>query len=256
MRLAPTLPIDGAFYADLIATRASWTTVRREVVPAGCGYGCLVRAGQALRIVMLEGAQIIDLDIFSAVDPTEFLHAPSQLRLEGGRVGELTRLWGTPPRTRPLATVVSDGIARGDDSEMLRDHKSYGAHCNPHQWLVFAGFAPRTCYDNLTEGCAMVGLEPRDIHDNINLYMKSALEPATGKHLNTVSDATVGDHIQFFAEADIHIVLSLCPYGDGSVVPEDWATTPVPTRPVALEISDTGVEPLGWPYPAQRSEDR
>ena len=201
---------------------------------------------------MIEGAQIVDLDIFSASDPDEHLHAPTQFHFEGGRVAEGTRLWGTPPRTRPLATVLVDRIEHQDEDGMLRDHKCYGAHCNPHQWLLFAGYTPHTCYDNLSQGCRMVGLEPRHIHDNLNLYMKAALEPATGRHLNVTSDARAGDYIQFFAEMDLFFVLSLCPYGDGSVVPEDWATTPVPTSPVAVEIADTGVDPLGWPYGSDR----
>ena len=242
------LPFDGDFYADLVAGSASWSQEERTIVPAGTGYGCRVKAGQVVKLLMLEGAQIIDLDVFSATDPDEHLHVPTQLRLEGGRVGQMSRLWGTPPASRPLATVVADHIDRSATPGMLRDHKSYGAHCNPHQWLVFAGFAPRTCYDNLADGCRMVGLVPRDIHDNVNLYMKAALEPGTGRHLNMTSDARAGDYIQFYAETDLFVVMSLCPYGDGSVVPQDWATTPVPTYPVALEIADTGVPPLGWPY--------
>jgi uncharacterized protein YcgI (DUF1989 family) len=240
-------PLDREFYARLAASADRWQTARREVVPAGRGHGCLVRAGQTAKLVMLEGAQIIDLDIFSAADPDEYLHAPTQLYIEGGRVSAGTRLWGTPPRTRPLATVVADRIDQRDERSLLRDHKCYGAHCNPHQWLLFAGYVPRTCYDNLSEGCRMIGLAPRRIHDNLNLYMKAALEPTTGRHLNVTSDARAGDYIQFYAEMDLFFVMSLCPYGDGSVVPEDWATTPVSTRPVAVEIADTGTAPLGWP---------
>jgi uncharacterized protein YcgI (DUF1989 family) len=242
---------DQEFYDRLIAGAGAWRLLDRTVVPAGRGHCTLVRACQAVKLVMLERAQIIDLDVFSASDPTEHLHAPSQLYIEGGRVEVGTRLWSTPPRTRPLATVVADRIEHHD--EVLLDHKCYGAHCNPHQWLLFAGFAPRTCYDNLSEGCRMVGLEPRLIHDNLNLYMKAALDPATGRHLNVASDGQAGDYIQFFAETDAYFVLSLCPYGDGSVVPDDWATTPVPTSPVAVEIAATGIEPLSWPSSADTS---
>ena len=248
MSALPSMPFDQDYYADLTAARSTWALDTRHEVAPGRGFGCRVQAGQVATLVMLEGAQIIDLDIFAAEDAGEYLHVPTQLRIEGGRVDELTRLWGTPPRTRPLATVVENRLRDADRSGLLRDHKSYGAHCNPHQWLVFAGFAPNTCYDNLTEGCRMVGFGPGQIHDNLNLYMKSALEPGTGKHLNVVSDAQAGDSISFFAETDIFLVMSLCPYGDGSVVPEDFGSIAIPTSPIAVEIADTGSTPLGWPY--------
>ena len=242
-------PFDREFYSALRGSAPSWRKVSRTIVPAGRGYGCRVRAGQTVRLEMVERAQIIDLDVFSADEPDEYLHAPTQLYVEGGRVTVGTRLWSTPPRTRPLATVIEDRIARRDATGMLRDHKSYGAHCNPHQWLLFAGRLPRTCYDNLSAGCRMVGLSPARIHDNLNLYMKSALDPATGRHLNVTSDAGRGDFIEFYAEMDILLVLSLCPYGDGSVVPEDWATTDVPVSPVAVQITETGVTPEPWAHP-------
>jgi uncharacterized protein len=241
-------PFDTHFYDRLTSRVDGWKPRVRAVVPAGRGYGCLVQAGQAVKLVMLEKAQIIDLDVFSAADPEEYFHAATQLYLEGGRVGEGTRIWGTPPRSRPLATVIADRMAQRNTSGILRDHKCYGAHCNPHQWLLFAGRTPRTCYDNLREGCEMVGIDHSLIHDNLNLYMKAALEPSTGRHLNMVSDAQAGDHIQFYAEIDLFFVLSLCPYGDGSVVPEDWATTHVETASIAVEIADTGIAPLPWPY--------
>jgi uncharacterized protein len=244
---APTLPFDSAFYQDLSARHRSFAVTRRDIVPRNSGYGARVAAGQTFRLEMTEGAQIIDLDVFAADDPTEHYSAPTQVWLEGGRIGLESRIWGTPPRSRPLATVIADRITFRDVGAGLRDHKSYGAHCNPHDWLLFAGFLPNTCYDNLRAACAMLGLPQQAIHDNLNLYMKSALDPETGRHLNVTSDATAGDYLQFFAETDLLLAFSLCPYGDGSVVPLDWATTPVPQHPVAFEIADSGVEPLPWP---------
>ncbi len=241
------MPFDAGFYEHLAAAHRDFAVVSRTVVPVDTGHGARVRAGQTFRLEMVEGAQIIDLDVFSADDPSEHYHAPTQLWFEGGRVSTFTRVWGTPPRSRPLATVIADRIDHRDEGLGLRDHKAYGAHCNPHDWMLFAGFLPNTCYDNLRAACASVGLPQRAIHDNLNLYMKSALDPTTGKHLNVTSDARAGDYLQFYAETDLLICLSLCPYGDGSVVPEDWATTPVPQHPVALEIAHSGVEPLGWP---------
>lgn len=246
--VAGSPPFNRAFYEGLAAAHPNFSVVSRTLIPVDTGHGARVGAGQTFRLEMIDGAQIVDLDIFAAVDAREHFHAPTQLWLEGGRIGALTRVWGTPPRSRPLATVIADRITFRDQGAGLRDHKPYGAHCNPHDWLLFAGFLPSTCYDNLRSACSMVGLPQTAIHDNLNLYMKSALDPGTGKHLNVTSDAKAGDYIEFYAEIDLFVCFSLCPYGDGSVVPQDWATTPVPQHPVGFQVADTNVWPLGWPY--------
>jgi uncharacterized protein YcgI (DUF1989 family) len=245
----PTIPFKRAFYEDLAARHDSFRVVSRTVVPMNTGHGARVTAGQTFRLEMIQGAQIIDLDMFAVEAAEEHYSAPTQVWAEGGRVSLFTRIWGNPPRSRPLATVIADRITFRDEGEGMRDHKAYGAHCNPHDWMLFAGFLPNTCYDNLRSACESVGLPQRSIHDNLNLYMKSALDPTTGRHLNVTSDAAKGDYIQFYAETDLLIAFSLCPYGDGSVVPQDWATTPVPRHPVALEIADSDMKPLRWPYP-------
>jgi uncharacterized protein YcgI (DUF1989 family) len=243
------MPMREDFYGWLAEHHQGFRVVDRTIVPANTGYGFPVKAGQTFRFEMIEGAQILDVDIFAAQDPREHYCAATQLWLEGGRISTMTRIWGTPPRTRPLATVIADRIAHRDVSGNYRDHKPYGAHCHPHHWILFAGKVPNTCYDNLRTGCAMVGLDQRAIHDNLNLYMKTAMDPMTGQHLNVKSDATAGDYIQFFAETDLLVVISLCPYGDGAIVPADWATTPIQCRPVAVETADSTVKPLGWPLP-------
>lgn len=244
----PSMPFEADFYQGLADRHADFPVRRRDIVETNTGYGVRVLAGHTFRLEMIEGPQIIDLDIFAAEDPLEHYSAATQLWLEGGAVTVFTRIWGLPPRSRPLATVIADHIGRVDAGHGLRDHKAYGAHCNPHHWVLFADQLPNTCYDNLRAGCAMVGLPQQRIHDNLNLYMKAAMDPLTGQHLNVTSDAVKGDYIQFFAEIDLLIVLSLCPYGDGSVPPEEWATTPIPEYPIAVEIADADVTPLGWPY--------
>jgi uncharacterized protein len=244
---APQVPIDEDFYRRLAAQHSGFRVLHRTIVRENQGHGFRVQAGQTFRFEMIEGAQILDVDLFAAHDPTEHYSAATQLWLEGGRVTPLTRIWGTPPRTRPLATVIVDRITFRDVGQGYKDHKSYGAHCNPHHWILFAGTVPNTCYDNLRAGCAMVGLGQRAIHDNLNLYMKAAMDPRTGQHLNVLSDGVAGDYIQFFAELDLLVVVSLCPYGDGAVVPSDWATTTIPQRRIALEVADSGVLPLTGP---------
>jgi uncharacterized protein YcgI (DUF1989 family) len=131
MIAGPRLPFREDFYHRLAEAHASFRVVNRAIVPANRGHGFRVRAGQTFRFEMIKGAQILDVDLFAAHDPTEHYSAATQLCLEGGRVAPMTRVWGTPPHTPPLATVIADQIAFRDIGHGYKDHKPYGAQLQP-----------------------------------------------------------------------------------------------------------------------------
>jgi uncharacterized protein YcgI (DUF1989 family) len=254
--LAPiSPPIDRAFYDRLQAARSSFTKVEEHTVERGTGYGLRVAAGQAFRLVTVEQAQIIDLCLANAAEPTEHYAAGTQLAWEGGFVTRGNRIWGTPPLSRPLAACTADTLRTRDDASHARDHVSHGAHCNPHHWMLYTGTHPRTCYDNLRAGFAMLGLHQRLVHDNMNLYQKTALDPHTGQYLEGLSDAEAGDYIEFYAEIDLLVVLSLCPQGSGADTlgggDDNWVPYfEMPVYPIRVEVYDTPVAPQAWPTAA------
>lgn len=236
-------PFDHEFYGRLLSARPSFKLLETHR-PPGTGYGFRVQAGQAFRLSMVEGPQILDVDIFNAQDVTEHYAAGAQFHIEGTLVSRFTRIWGTPPKSRPLATVIADSVRWRDNAGSLRDHKSYGGHCHPHHWVLFAGRHPRTCYDNLRAGLAMLGLSQRHIHDNLNLFEKMGMDPYTGQHTHAKSDAEAGDYLEFYAELSLLVAVSLCPYGEGSVPPSGWRETEISVRPISIEVFETGIQPL------------
>ncbi|MGH2974186.1 MAG: DUF1989 domain-containing protein [Solirubrobacterales bacterium] len=240
-------PFDRSFYDAIFAKRDSFQPAWRHRVPAGNGYGFRVGAGQVFRLVVVEKAQIVDVCLLNVEDPTEHYAAGTQVAIEGTQLTRGTRVWGTPPASRPLACCTADTLRFRDSAEHTREHTSHGAHCNPHHWTLYADRHPRTCYDNLRAGMAMVGLGQRHIHDNLNLFEKSALDPNSGNYFLTKSDSAAGDYIEFYAEVPLLVVISLCPYGDGGEMEEDWRTTEIPLHPIDVEVLDTGIEPLPWP---------
>jgi uncharacterized protein YcgI (DUF1989 family) len=238
---------DHDFYEQLVADRDSFELVSEYTVePPQTAYGFAVEAGQAFRIVTVEQAQITDVCILNRDDPSEHYAAGTQLELEGSYVTRLTRIWGTAPRTRPLCTCIGDSVKTIDIAANVRHHVAYSAHCNPHHWMLYAGRHPNTCYDNLRAGMAMVGLSQRLIHDNLNLFQKSGLDPLTGHFLVEASDAERGDYIEFFAEAPLFIIMSLCPYAGGDLDPAGWPGVEIPVYPLRAEILSTGRSPKGW----------
>jgi uncharacterized protein len=230
------------FYAEL-ATHLDQKEVLSTTIVEHGGYGLDLKRGNVLRIRQTQGAQIVDLCLANAADPTEHYASGTQVSLEGLSVTRFTPIWGTPPATRRIATCIADTVVHRDNPAYTRDHASHGAHCNPHHLALFANRHPDTCYDNLRAGMAMVGLSQLSIHDNMNLFENCTLEPYTGHYFLRDSDAEPGDCIAFYAEIDLLAVLSLCPYGSGGDMDEDWHTSEVPVHPVAIDVIEGGIGP-------------
>ncbi|MDO8210180.1 urea carboxylase-associated family protein [Conexibacter sp. CPCC 206217] len=244
-----TYPIDQPFYDRLIGSRDQFTVVS-ETVTDHTGYGFRVAAGQAFRLTMLEAPQILDVCMANADDPTEHFFSGAQMTIEGGKITRGIRLWGTPPRSRPIATCIADSVRVQENVRGTRDHFAYGAHCNPHLWHLHAGVHHRPCYDNLRYGYAMLGLSQHAIHDNVNLFQKGAYDPYTGSAMVEESDARRGDHIEFYAEIDLVVSVSLCPNGSGSDgLRESWSESGplVPVHPIGVTVLDTATRPPAWP---------
>ena len=245
----PQYPFDLGFYTKLIARRGEFKMVSEVEIPGPGAYGTSVRAGQAWRVVAIERPNALDLCVCNAQDPAEHYAPGSQLAIEGGYITRLTRIWGTPPNSRPLCTVLADTFPARPNERHLRDHTSHAAHCNAHHWMLYTGTHPPTCYDNLRDAYAMVGLSQLRIHDNFNVFFNSTVDPQTGLFIYEEGQGTHGDYLEFYAEIDQIVAVSVCPYGGGITDNDKWSTT-IATYPVRFEVFDTGVAPLGWSQPS------
>lgn len=246
-----SFPFDRAFYESLVAAREGFTEVSSTLMNTS-GYGFRVEAGQAFRLTLASGPQVLDVCVMSAEDPHEHMHPGTQMTIEGGRVGRFTRLWGTPPRSRPLATCIADTVRRIPSSRGTGEHFPHGAHCNPHLWQLYTGAHSRPCYDNLRLAAAMLGLSQYAIHDNLNLFMKGGYDEFTGASIVDGSDARRGDYLEFYAEIPLFVLVSLCPADpNSSDLRESWSDDDpgtIKANPALVTLYDTGVMPRPWEY--------
>lgn len=178
-------------------------TSTETVVDACAAWSCVVRAGETLQIVDLEGNQAVDCLLYDAADTTERYGAAETMVAQGNAfltVGSVLR----SQLGRPLMTILADDVGRHDtiggacsqESNTLR----YGHHTK-HQ---------HACVENFLAEGARWGLGKRDLVANINWYMNVPVEE--DGTLGIVDGLSApGLSVTLRAEIDVLVLVSNCP---------------------------------------------
>jgi uncharacterized protein len=179
------------------------TTVLDQIVEARAPWSAIVRAGQILTIIDLEGNQAVDCLIYNADDTAERYSAPDTIAAQGSiflTTGSVLR----SGEGQPLMTVVADEVGRHDtvggacsrESNTLR----YGHHTK-HQ---------HACVENFLIEGSRWGLGKRDLVSNINWYMNVPVDPDGS--LGIVDGISApGLSLSLRAEMDVLVLVSNCP---------------------------------------------
>ncbi len=233
---------DQSFYDNLVAKRSRFDLREKFQVPPESGKGFVVKKGQVFRIVEAEGPQIGDVWFYNLNNPREHFWSNYTMVLEGVHMRKLSRLWSTMPRFRPMVTVLEETVSsRGYPPHNI----ALGSYCTTEGWELFTGLkGHNSCYVNGLEAIEPFGLSEYDLHDNLNVHMNVVVD-GTGAVLVENSECEKGDYIEFYAEIDLLVALSVCPEGDGSFL--KTMSGEITLRPLGVEIFDTYVEPDPFP---------
>jgi uncharacterized protein YcgI (DUF1989 family) len=181
---------------------------RDLLIPASHGAACIVRRGETIRIVDVEGHQIGDFVCFN-------LHHRAE-KLSTGETVNFNTLAGSGSLhftvgsrfysnlQNPMFEIVED-LARGV-------HDALFAPCSSALYAA-CGAAPghRNCRDNLVEALGPHGLGYLDVPDPINLF----------QHTRTRADGTIdcrpaatqaGEYVALSALMDCLVAVSACPF--------------------------------------------
>jgi hypothetical protein len=174
-----------------------------EVAPARAPWTAVVRKGQTLRIVDLEGNQAVDFLMYALEDDAERYSAQDTIAAQGNiflREGAVLM----SNERRPMATVTGTSVAYHDtiggacscESNTLR----YGHHTK----------AQHACVENFLQGNARWGRGKRDMVSNINWFMNVPVE-ADGALGIVDGISAPGLYVDIRAEMDLVAVVSNCP---------------------------------------------
>ncbi|MGY5449606.1 urea amidolyase associated protein UAAP2 [Agarivorans sp. MS3-6] len=179
---------------------------RRDTVPAGDYYMQVVKAGQTVRILDLEGNQAADTLFYNADDPSERYSAIDTIR-------EQANVYLTAGTTlqsnlgRPMLRITADTCGR---------HDTLGGACATESNTVRYALDKKcmhACRDSWLLAVAEnehFGLSKRDITHNINFFMNVPVTDEGGLSFEDgISGA--GKYVELFAEMDVIVLLSNCP---------------------------------------------
>ncbi|EXJ11109.1 MULTISPECIES: urea amidolyase associated protein UAAP2 [Nitrincola] len=186
--------------------RQPQTAVTRLTIDSGDYYLGLVKEGQTLRLVDLEGNQAADTLFYNANDPSEryslsdTLLAQQALYLTTG-----SRLMSN--LQHEMLVIVADTCGRHDtlggacatESNGVRyDLEKRCMHACRDSWMLAINEHPQ------------LGLSKRDIGHNINFFMNVPVTPDGGLSFADGISAP-GKYVEMTAKMDVLVLISNCP---------------------------------------------
>lgn len=188
------------------STRDAATAHYRKTIPAGDYWMHVVKAGETMRILDLEGNQAADTLFFNADDPAEHYSAMDTIR-EQGNVYLTAGSVLMSDACRPMLTITADTVGR---------HDTLGGACATESNTVRYALEKKSmhaCRDSFLLAVAenpRFGLSKRDITHNINFFMNV---PVTADGGLTFADglSAPGKYVEMTAHMNTIVLISNCP---------------------------------------------
>jgi len=179
------------------------TTLLDTVVPARAPWSAVVRQGDVLTIVDLEGNQAVDFLLYALADDAERYSAQDTIAAQGNiflKTGAVL----LSNEGRPMATVTATNVAY---------HDTIGGACSCESNTLRYGHHTKSqhaCVENFLQANARHDRGKRDMVSNINWFMNVPVE-ADGALGIVDGISAPGLHVDLRAEMDLVVVVSNCP---------------------------------------------
>jgi uncharacterized protein len=176
--------------------------MKLKIIPPRSGVSFILKKGEKLKVVDIEGEQVSDFICYNLNDKSEYLS--SGRTIDYAETIFLTK--GHPlysNRSNIMIDIIEDTVGRHDF--MLTPCSAdtfriiYG-HTTPH----------RGCFGNLCQALEEYGISPDDIAISFNIFMHVAVNGETGKVDVLPPKSKAGDYIVLEARMDLIVGLTAC----------------------------------------------
>lgn len=165
------------------------------------GTGFVLRRGDLLEIIDVEGEQVADLTAFAGDDSTEWLSS-------GRTIDYANTIYVTTGhtlysnRSRPMFTIVADAVGR---------HDFLFTPCSPETFTILykaTGHHP-SCFENLVRALTPFGIMPNAIPTTLNVFMNVEVLASGELHL-LPPRSRAGDSVLLRAEMPLIVGVTAC----------------------------------------------
>jgi uncharacterized protein YcgI (DUF1989 family) len=214
------------YYMRLAQDEKTRELVTELVVPRLNGKAFTVGKNHILRVTAIEGSQVADFNAWNKDDPKEMFWSGRTRLLQRAHLSVGDRLWSTPPRMRPMFTIIADTVDHKPLRHNARSHDLMYCRCNERLYEVTKNEqnAPN-CNSNIANAIAEFGLSPDYVHDAFNIFMTTGLDE-NDRFFYLDPEAKQGDYVDLHAEMDCLVAISACPGGSSGPV----------RRPIGIQI--------------------
>lgn len=173
-----------------------------NIIPPRSGESFILRKGQRLKVIDIQGEQVSDFLCFNLHDKSEYVSS-------GRTIDYAETIFLTSGqsfysnRSNVMFRLVEDTVGRHDflltpcSADTFRI--IYG-HTEPHQG----------CFGNLCQVLKEYGIEPDDIPVSFNIFMHVTVNSETGKIDVLPPKSKAGDFVILEAEMDLIVGLTAC----------------------------------------------
>ena len=165
------------------------------------GAAFIVRKYQILRVIDVEGQQVVDLISYSHRNPQEYLSSPRTMDFNNKiyfTTGDVLH----SDQSRPLWTISNDTVGK---------HCFLFAPCDQRMFEITYGVTEPhpNCFDNLSGSLSQFGIRAAQIYVPFNIFMHARVAN-TGEIDIQPPISKPGDLVDLHAEADLIVGISAC----------------------------------------------
>ncbi|HEX5541351.1 MAG TPA: urea carboxylase-associated family protein [Micromonospora sp.] len=225
--------------------RSGYAVVEEFHVPTGTGRAFTALTGQLVVFSLIEGTQVVDLNVFNRHDLRERFGSSVTRPIHGTHVGVGDALLSCPPWERPMARVVGNTVVDVEPVEGAQprtaSHDLLFGRCSRALRRHLYGSDTPGCQEILAAAIEPFGLTEYDVHDPLNIFMRTGIDDR--RELFFVEPcAGPGDSFELLMEVDGLLAMSSCPGRSSGRSPRGAHVTVL--APVSAAPGD-GPQPAG-----------
>ena len=175
--------------------------IEEHLLEPHSGLAFRIRGGQILRILAVEGGQVVDLTSFSQKEPQEYLSSPRTMDYNN-KIYFTTGDVLYSDQGNPMWTITEDTVGK---------HCFLFAPCDQKMFEMTYGITDShpNCFDNLTGNLAQFGIQPEQIFIPLNIFMNIVISSNGEIEIHPPS-SRAGDFIDLRAERELIVGISVC----------------------------------------------